>query len=142
MIPVIIISIVFFDRLSKILCVKLLQLHEPYSVIKGVFYLTLAHNRGAAFGVFRDQVIYFILVSLIAIVVIALSLNKNKKPLVYNIALSFILGGAIGNLIDRVSLGYVIDFLDFRVWPVFNIADSFITIGSVIFGWQVLIRKI
>lgn len=60
---------------------------------------------------------------------------------VYSISLSFILAGALGNLIDRLRLGYVIDFLDFRIWPIFNVADSAITIGAILLGWSILITR-
>jgi len=65
--------------------------------------------------------------------------NKNRKS--YNIFLSLILAGALGNLVDRVFFGYVIDFLDFRIWPVFNIADSAISIGAILLGWSILFKK-
>ncbi len=59
----------------------------------------------------------------------------------YSISLSFILAGALGNLIDRLFLGYVIDFLDFRIWPVFNVADSAITVGAILLGYSILKKK-
>ena len=99
------------------------------------------HNRGAAFGILKNQLAFFILVTLAAIVMIALSLKGKEKCRLYKIGLAFMLAGAIGNLVDRVFFGYVIDFLDFRVWPVFNVADSFVTIGAVLFGWVTLFNK-
>ena len=68
------------------------------------------------------------------------SLSK-KRMIANNIAIAFILGGAISNLIDRIRFGYVIDFLDFRVWPVFNFADSFITVGAIILFFNIFISK-
>jgi len=141
MIPIIVASILFFDQLTKFLAVKLLPLNHPLVVIDNFFYLTLVRNKGAAFGILKDQLVFFILITLVAIVIIALSLKEKNSSRLYKIGLAFMLAGALGNLIDRVSFGYVIDFLDFRVWPVFNLADSFVTIGAVFFGWVTLFEK-
>lgn len=140
MIFIINLSILFLDQLSKILVSKYLLLNQSAPVIKGVFHLTLIHNRGAAFGILKDQAQLFILTTVLAIIFILLILKKNegKKHPIYTISLSCILGGALGNLIDRLTLGYVIDFLDFRIWPVFNLADSAITIGAILLGWSIL----
>ncbi len=141
MIPIIVASILFFDQLTKFLATRLLPLNAPVGVINNFFYLTLVHNKGAAFGILKNQLIFFILVTLAAIALIALSLKGKENGRLYKVSLGFMLAGAIGNLIDRVFFGYVIDFLDFRVWPVFNIADTFITIGAVLFGYFTLFKK-
>ncbi len=141
MVPIIVVSILFFDQLTKFLATRLLPLNAPVSLIGNFFSLTLVHNRGAAFGILKNQLAFFILVTLAAIVMIALSLKGKEKCRLYKIGLAFMLAGAIGNLVDRVFFGYVIDFLDFRVWPVFNVADSFVTIGAVLFGWVTLFNK-
>ena len=103
--------------------------------------MTLVHNTGIAFGFFKDQGIVFIIIPIIAIILLVFNVfyyRQNDEALSrpYIIAFSLILGGAIGNLIDRIMYGYVIDFIDFRIWPVFNIADSAITIGAVIILFQ------
>jgi len=143
MFPIIVIIILSLDQFSKFIVSKSLLLNSPVPVIKGVFYLTLVHNRGAAFGVLKDQVPLFILAALIAVILIYFNLRKNKhrQPFVYNLSLGLILAGAFGNLIDRLLYGHVVDFLDFRIWPVFNIADSAISIGAVILGWTICFRK-
>ena len=112
-------------------------------LIKGVFHLTLIHNRGAAFGILKNQTPFFIFVSILAVILIysALRNNKNKKYSFHNVSLVLILAGALGNLIDRLRFGYVIDFLDLRIWPVFNVADSAITIGAILLGWSILITR-
>jgi signal peptidase II len=69
------------------------------------------------------------------------SLKESRKVSLYSASLGFILAGTIGNLIDRLRFGYVIDFLDFRIWPVFNIADSAITIGAIVLGWCIIFKK-
>jgi len=143
MIFVISLSIFFLDQLSKIIVGKNLSLNQSVPMIKGVFYLTLIHNRGAAFGILKNQAQLFILTTILAIIFILIILKKNrgKKHPIYNISLSCILGGALGNFIDRLTSGYVIDFLDFRVWPVFNVADSAITVGAILLGWAILNSK-
>ena len=137
------ILVLFLDQLSKHLAAKNLILHRSVPIIKGIFHLTLIHNRGAAFGILKNQAPLFIFISLFAIILIYFNLKKSrdKENIVFNISLALILGGALGNLIDRLFLGYVIDFLDFRIWPVFNVADSAITIGAILLGWSMLIQK-
>jgi signal peptidase II len=134
---IIVTTILFLDQLTKFFATKNLELNNPLPLIRGVFSLTLVHNRGAAFGIFKGQFYLFILSSVIAVILIYSVLKKNKRNNLYSVSLSLILGGALGNLIDRVFLGYVVDFLDFHVWPVFNVADSAITLGVVSLGWLV-----
>lgn len=132
--------ILFLDQLTKTIAVKSLLLNKPEPLIKGICYLTLINNRGAAFGILKNQIPVFIFVSIFAIVLICFTLrnDKNRKYSFYSLSLAFILAGALGNLIDRVRFGYVIDFIDLRVWPVFNIADSAITVGAIMLGWTIL----
>lgn len=139
MIFVIALIIVLLDQSAKFFVSKILLYKQSIPVIKGVFHITLIHNRGAAFGILKNQVPLFIFTSIFAIILIYISLRNghNKRLSLYSVSLTFILAGAIGNLIDRVFFGYVIDFLDFRVWPVFNIADSAITLGAILLGWSI-----
>lgn len=98
----------------------------------GIFnYVT---NTGAAFSLFQG---YTFILSLISMIVIILILIYYKKYPKYWLSLSFVLGGTIGNLIDRVYFGYVRDFIDFKVWPVFNIADSFNVIGVLLLIYMI-----
>jgi signal peptidase II len=119
-----------------------LILHQSIPVIRNIFHLTLIHNRGAAFGILKDQSYFFIFMSLLAVIFIYLRLreSQNEEKLL-EFALIFILAGTVGNLIDRISFGYVIDFLDFRIWPVFNIADSSITVGAIVLFYTLLKKK-
>jgi len=135
-----ILTILFLDQLSKILICRFFSLNQSLPVINKVFYLTLVHNRGAAFGILKGQLVFLILTAAVSIILIYLSLRvtRGRKLSFYNISLCLILAGGIGNLIDRLVFGYVIDFLDFRIWPVFNLADSAITIGAVLLGWSIL----
>ena len=141
MIFIIVSAILVLDRLTKFLVSNELNLNSSIPLIKGIFYISLVHNRGAAFGFLKNQLPLFIATSLIAIILIWRALKSNKYSKTYTIALSLILAGALGNLVDRLLYGYVIDFLDFRVWPVFNVADSAITIGAIILGWSILFNK-
>ena len=138
---IIIILIIGIDQLTKFIFNNNLVLNSPTPVIKGFFYLTLVHNRGAAFGILKNQLLLFILSSIFAIILIYFNLKnskENNKLSLNNLALGLILSGAVGNLIDRLFLGYVVDFLDFCVWPVFNVADSAITVGAVLLAWSLL----
>jgi signal peptidase II len=138
---ILIILITGLDQLTKFILNNNLVLNSPNPVIKGFFYLTLVHNKGAAFGILKNQTLLFILSSIFAIILIYFNLKKSRKKnklSLNDFALGLILSGAIGNLIDRLFLGYVIDFLDFRVWPVFNVADSAITAGAILLGWSLL----
>lgn len=141
MIFVIVFAALSLDQLSKFIITRCLLQNQSIPLIKGIFHLTLIHNRGAAFGILRNQVPLFIFTSILAIILIYFNLKKNKHRKAYSIALSLILGGALGNLIDRLFFGYVIDFIDLRIWPVFNIADSAITIAAVLLGWEILFKK-
>ncbi|KPK97991.1 MAG: lipoprotein signal peptidase [Omnitrophica WOR_2 bacterium SM23_72] len=141
MIPIILFTVLSLDQLTKFLISKNLSILESVPVIQHVFHLTLVANRGAAFGILRNQTLLFIFTSLLAIVLILSNLRKNRHRGLYSFSLSLILSGALGNLIDRLRFGYVIDFLDFRIWPVFNIADSAITIGAILLGWSILFQK-
>ena len=132
-------AIVVVDQLTKIIVDRSMPLYHSIPIINGFFSLTYVRNTGAAFGIFAGSAEIFrrpflIVVSLVAIGFIFAMLKRlpdQEKGLMT--ALSFILGGAIGNLIDRIFYGEVIDFLDCfwgsYHWPAFNIADSFITIG-------------
>ena len=111
-------------------------------IFPGIFHLTLVRNTGVAFGLLQGWGLWVALVTIGVLAGLALSAFRHghlNRPL-FPLGLGLVLGGAAGNLLDRVRIGAVIDFLDFRVWPVFNVADSCITIGAVLMGW-VLLRK-
>ena len=131
-------AIVVLDQLTKIIVDRSMPLHQSIAIIDGLFNLTYVRNAGAAFGLFAGSAEIFrrpflILVSILASVFIIVMMKRlAEKETGLITGLSFILGGAMGNLIDRVIYGDVIDFLDVYWrnyhWPAFNIADSFITI--------------
>ena len=137
MIFVISLSIIASDQLTKWIIAKKMLVHQSYPVIRNIFHITLVHNRGAAFGILKNQVPFFIFTALVTIALLYTTLKKHTRFSLPGVSLALILGGAVGNLIDRLFLGYVIDFLDFRVWPVFNIADSAITIGALLLAYSI-----
>ncbi len=122
--------IVLTDQLTKFLIKSNFQLNESVPIIKNIFHLTYINNFGAGFGILQQQrwILIFISVAVIGTIFYYLGRIKEKELLLQVLA-GFILGGTMGNLIDRAFYGYVTDFLDFRIWPVFNLADSFVTIG-------------
>jgi len=139
----IILAVIFSDQLSKILAGRFLSLGQSIPIIPGVFHLTLIHNRGAAFGMLKGWSLLFVLTAVIAVILIIFNLKagRGKKMTIDSLALSLICAGGLGNLIDRLLSGHVVDFLDFRVWPVFNLADSAITVGAVLLGWSIMFSK-
>jgi signal peptidase II len=129
------------DRISKQIVFGSLSEGQSLKILPGIFHITAVFNKGAAFGLFKDQKIFFIALSMSAIASIIIYLWRRKADdMAVATALGLVLGGAAGNLADRLRFGYVVDFLDFRVWPVFNLADSAITIGAVILVWRVMTR--
>ena len=135
-------AIVILDQLTKAIVDRTMALYQSIPIVDGWFNLTYVRNTGAAFGIFAGNAEIFrrpflILVSILAsgfIITLLRRLADRERGLIA--ALTFILGGAVGNLIDRVFYGEVIDFLDVYWrnyhWPAFNVADSFITIGVAI----------
>jgi len=141
MIFIIAAGVILLDQATKFLAVSFLQLNTPVPLIKNFLNLTLVRNRGAAFGLFQDQLLLFVLISLFAIGLILYNLKNKTNSVIFKLSLSLILGGAVGNLIDRLRFGFVIDFLDLRVWPVFNIADSVITLAALALSWELIFNK-
>jgi signal peptidase II len=131
-----VIAVVAVDRLTKFFFSSQLQPGESFAVIRNVFHFTLVHNTGIAFGLFKNNGFVFFVIPVIAIGLLVYNIYYYHKfgelDRWYIVAFSLILGGAIGNLADRIMAGHVIDFIDLRIWPVFNIADSAITIGAFI----------
>lgn len=135
-------AILALDALTKMLAASSLTHVQSVSVIPNIFHFTLVLNDGVAFGLLKDKADVFIPVSLGAIAFIILYVRRSVFiNAATTLALGLILGGAAGNLIDRIRFGYVIDFLDFRVWPVFNIADSAISIGAGILILSLVLNK-
>ena len=130
----IILSLIGLDQISKFLAVKYLVNIGSIPIIKDIFHLTYVENRGAAFGMFQNNQMIFVVVALAACIFGLYYLYKNQLNLLGKSAIILIIAGAIGNLIDRVRLGFVVDYFDFRiVWNyVFNVADVFVVIGTIL----------
>ena len=120
--------VVIIDQITKAIAVTKLA-SGPVPAIGDIVSLSLVRNTGAAFGLFRHQTTAFIFISLIAIAFTIFYLVKRKVN--FYLPFALILGGAVGNLVDRLRFGYVVDFIDLHFWPVFNVADSCITIGAI-----------
>lgn len=137
----VIIASIGLDQFTKWLAVTFLQGQESFPIWKDVLHLTYVENRGAAFGMLSDQRWLFMTVSTVAIVAIGVYLFRfSPKSRVMQYSLAMIVGGGIGNMIDRVALGYVIDFIDFTLidFAVFNVADSFVTVGAfLLMGYMI-----
>ena len=124
------IIIITIDQVTKYLVNTKISLNTSIEIIPGIIFISHVKNSGAAFGVFQNRTNILIIISVIAIIlIIILKIKLNLDSIFYNISLGFILGGAIGNLIDRIIFGEVVDFLHLRYFAVFNVADSFICIG-------------
>ena len=136
MILFILISIVGLDQVTKYLIQRSFALGDSLPLISGVLHITYHRNTGAAFGLFVGNTLFLAALSVIFIVVTARYLMRRPKDAPLAWALTLILSGAVGNVIDRLRLGYVVDFIDFRVWPIFNVADSAITCGVVLILWD------
>lgn len=127
--------LIALDQLTKLWAKTRLMGHEDISVIKNVFSLHYLENRGAAFGMLENQQVFFIIItaiSLFAVGYLCYRLPKEKKYLPLELIALFIVAGAVGNLIDRVKNGYVIDFFYFELidFPVFNVADCYVTCSA------------
>ena len=139
--------VIIADQLTKILIARTFVLHEA-KPITSFFNLVLAHNPGAAFSFLADaggwQRDFFTALGVVVSLAIIWMLYKHSAQRLFACALALVLGGAIGNVIDRVLYGYVIDFLDFYWgkwhWPAFNVADSAICLGAALLVWDEIAR--
>jgi len=139
-------AVLIIDQLTKFIILKSLQPGESLPIIKNIFHITFVCNKGIAFGIFSEGGFAFIWILFIAVITIIFIFTFYKKNFYKSksteVFLSLIIAGAIGNLIDRMRFGYVVDFLDFRIWPVFNIADAAITVGTLLLILQLLKHRL
>ncbi len=137
---IIAVIILILDQISKFLVINNMNPNDSIPIVQNVFHLTFVRNPGAAFGILPNQTLFFVIATVIVVTILLVvywKIARNNKIL--TIALALQLGGALGNLIDRIRFSYVIDFFDFRVWPVFNVADVAIVIGVILLSWQLLV---
>lgn len=125
--------IVILDQLAKFITKNNFELNQSVPLIKDILHLTYVTNAGSAFGLFKGFNLAFILFSIIIIIVVLYHIKKIKQDeKVLQLSVGLLLGGTVGNLIDRIAYGFVVDFIDFGIWPVFNVADSAVTISAVL----------
>lgn len=134
MYEIFIVILVLLDQVSKVFMQNFLEYGNSVAILDRVFHLTYVENSGAAFGLFENMQVFFIIVAVIVTVVGLVYIHKSETSKLAKISICLIIAGAIGNLIDRVKMGYVVDFFDFRfIWNyVFNIADVFVVIGTLL----------
>jgi signal peptidase II len=136
------------DRWTKAWVQKRFDLNESISVIDGFFNITYVQNTGVAFGIFSSisspakSLLLSVFTAFAAVVVVAYSVRSPARNRLLQIALALILGGALGNLYDRMAYGYVVDFVEFYVgpyhWPAFNVADSAISVGVLLLAVEII----
>jgi len=141
--------LVALDQAAKLAALHWLSFGQPVTVIPGFFDLVLVYNTGSAFSAFAGWAHarwLFVAISLAAVgLAIWLAGGRMGRHKAARVALGLIAGGALGNLIDRIFIGKVVDFIDWHVgglhWPVFNFADAGITVGAICLGWLILKRR-
>ena len=141
-----IIVLIGFDQLTKQLAVMHLKDQNPFSIISGVLELQYLENRGAAFGMLQNRKLLFVFIAIVMLTIICYVLVKlpmQKKFIIWQIFLSFIAAGGIGNMIDRITQDYVTDFIYIILidFPIFNVADIFVTLGTVLLFVDILFFK-
>jgi signal peptidase II len=144
----VVVGTLIFDRWSKSWIRNRFDLNESISVIDGFFNITYVRNTGVAFGIFSSisspakSLLLSIFTACAAVIVVMYSVRSPVRNRLLQIALSLILGGALGNLFDRLAYGYVVDFLEFYIgsyhWPSFNVADSAISVGVLLLAFEII----
>ena len=138
---VLFVSVVALDQFTKALVMKSMVPGQSIPILQDIFHLTYVLNPGAAFGILSNQRVFLLVTGAILILATAYfypMLKKSDGRLQFGA--TAILSGAVANLIDRIQTGYVVDFFDFRVWPVFNVADIAIVVGMGFMIYAILFR--
>nr|WP_211201398.1 signal peptidase II [Bacillus sp. NTK071] len=130
------IGIIFLDQVTKWLVVKYMEYGESITLINDFLYLTSHRNRGAAFGILQGQMIFFYIITIFVIGAVIYYMQQYKHSRFVSLTLALILGGAIGNFIDRVLRGEVVDFVNTFIFsydfPIFNVADASLVVGVIL----------
>lgn len=121
--------VLLLDQLTKYLVLSRMGPNQTIPLIKNILHLTYVQNQGAAFGLFWGWRSLLVFIGIIIIALVIYYYHKSQRSLWMSLALGCLVGGSIGNIIDRVFRHYVVDFIDFRFWPVFNLADTMINVG-------------
>lgn len=132
------------DQVSKYVVASNFELNQPwypFSFLKPLFSITYIHNTGAAFGMLQNQNLLFTIIAIVVVIVILVYVRSTPQPdLLIALALGLQLGGACGNLVDRLRFGYVTDFLYVKYWAISNVADICITTGVLLLAYQLIFR--
>lgn len=126
------ILVLITDQLSKLWIVHSFNPGESRAVWDNLLYLTYVQNQGAAFGILQGKSWLFLVGALLVIIVLVVINSRQRQPQSVQLVTGVIVGGALGNLLDRVRFNYVVDFFDLGWWPVFNIADMAIVVGAIL----------
>lgn len=130
---------VMLDQITKYMIVSNMTEGMSIPIIDQVFHLTFVLNPGAAFGMLEHNREFFIIMAIVVLMFVVYMRKKIlEEPLPIQIGIALFVGGALGNLIDRMKTGLVVDFFDFRIWPVFNIADIAICLGVGVMIWSII----
>ncbi len=130
---VISLGVFILDQVTKMLIMATMFLGQSIPVIENIFHITYIHNPGAAFGLLAHRTSFFIAVSLLSVAgAVIYHWKSGVRRGMLPGSLGLITGGALGNLVDRIRFGEVVDFFDFRIWPIFNVADTAIVLGAVL----------
>lgn len=144
---IIVLLLAVIDQISKYFVLELLKFSNPVILINNFLRLNYVENRGAAFGILQNQQLFFIIVtSVVILAVVFYRIRYNRFNKVANLSLDLIIAGAVGNLVDRVRLNYVVDFIDVNFWgfydfPVFNFADICVVVGTLLLALLILLDR-
>lgn len=138
---------IILDQITKKWALSVLKNSSSIRIIDDFLRFSYVENRGAAFGILQNQIMFFVIITIVMIIALGYVFFKNKNiTKLSKLSLTLIAGGAIGNFIDRIMLGYVVDFIDIRFgnfydFPVFNLADSFVVCGTFLLLFLILTNK-
>lgn len=136
-----IILLVAVDQLAKLAVLRFVRPVDTIPLWEGVFHLTYCENRGAAFGILQNRFwLFYIITALVVISVTLFMIKKRPRSLSLSLSLTLLVGGALGNVLDRLFRGFVVDFFDFRLihFPIFNPADCFVVCGTALLAFYVI----
>ncbi len=137
-------ALLLLDQITKWIVLNTLTKVDTVALIDGIFHFTYCENRGAAFGIMQNRVWFFVVITIavfIAVIWYMIKYKPKNKWLIFSLTL--LMGGALGNFVDRIFRGYVVDFLDFRLinFPIFNVADCFVVIGAILLACYMIFSE-
>ncbi|MGE5395988.1 MAG: signal peptidase II [Chitinophagales bacterium] len=135
------IGILGLDQLTKYLVRAYMEVNQSIPLIQNILHLSYVRNQGAAFGLFPGLQEILMFSAIVVIIGVLIYIRKQQPPALTVFSLVLIAAGAAGNLIDRLVFNSVIDFMDFRFWPVFNVADSSLVVGTILLAWLILFPR-